>query len=122
MTQVVVGQNEAIESALRRFKRQVAKAGIYADIKKLNKGFWLSFILIGFWGLGNRLGSRGVGIKQLMAVSCQSAYLYWEINSARLLKTQPFDHNLGDFVGWRGDFPRLVFDRQINLFVWTSQI
>jgi small subunit ribosomal protein S21 len=31
MTQVVVGQNEAIESALRRFKRQVAKAGIYAD-------------------------------------------------------------------------------------------
>lgn len=34
MTQVVVGQNEAIESALRRFKRQVAKAGIYADIKK----------------------------------------------------------------------------------------
>jgi len=59
---------------------------------------------------------------ELMAVSCQSAYLYWEINSARLFKTQPFDHNLGDFVGLRGDFPRLVFDRQINLFVWTSQI
>ena len=34
MTQVVVGQNEAIESALRRFKRKVAKAGIYADRKK----------------------------------------------------------------------------------------
>jgi len=34
MTQVVVGQNEAIESALRRFKRQVAKAGIYADIRR----------------------------------------------------------------------------------------
>lgn len=34
MTQIVVGQNEAIESALRRFKRQVAQAGIYTDIKK----------------------------------------------------------------------------------------
>ncbi|MGK7946243.1 MAG: 30S ribosomal protein S21, partial [Microcystaceae cyanobacterium] len=34
MTQVVVGQNEPIESALRRFKRQVAKAGIYTDYKK----------------------------------------------------------------------------------------
>ncbi len=33
MTQVVVGQNENIESALRRFKRQVSKAGIFADIK-----------------------------------------------------------------------------------------
>jgi small subunit ribosomal protein S21 len=33
MTQVVVGQNEHIESALRRFKRQVSKAGIFADIK-----------------------------------------------------------------------------------------
>jgi small subunit ribosomal protein S21 len=28
MTQVVVGENEGIESALRRFKRQVSKAGI----------------------------------------------------------------------------------------------
>jgi small subunit ribosomal protein S21 len=35
MTQVVVGQNENIESALRRFKRQVSKAGIFADIKRL---------------------------------------------------------------------------------------
>lgn len=34
MTQVLVGQNEALESALRRFKRQVARAGIYSDIKK----------------------------------------------------------------------------------------
>ncbi|MEB3831943.1 30S ribosomal protein S21 [Phormidium sp. CCY1219] len=34
MTQVVVGENEAIESALRRFKRQVAKEGIYADMKR----------------------------------------------------------------------------------------
>jgi small subunit ribosomal protein S21 len=32
---VVVGQNENIESALRRFKRQVSKAGIFADIKRL---------------------------------------------------------------------------------------
>ena len=34
MTQVVVGQNENIESALRRFKRQVSIAGIFADIKR----------------------------------------------------------------------------------------
>ncbi len=34
MTQVVVGQNEGIESALRRFKRQVSKAGIFQDMKK----------------------------------------------------------------------------------------
>lgn len=35
MTQVVVGQEEGIESALRRFKRQVSKAGILADVKRL---------------------------------------------------------------------------------------
>lgn len=35
MTQVVVGENEEIESALRRFKRQVSKAGVFADIKRL---------------------------------------------------------------------------------------
>lgn len=34
MTQVLIGQNESIESALRRFKKQVARAGIYQDIKK----------------------------------------------------------------------------------------
>jgi small subunit ribosomal protein S21 len=27
MTQVTIGENEGIESALRRFKRQVSKAG-----------------------------------------------------------------------------------------------
>ena len=34
MTQVIIGQSENLESALRRFKKQVAKAGIYQDIKK----------------------------------------------------------------------------------------
>jgi small subunit ribosomal protein S21 len=34
MTQVVLGENEGIDSALRRFKRQVSKAGILADVKK----------------------------------------------------------------------------------------
>ncbi|MBD1923799.1 30S ribosomal protein S21 [Microcoleus sp. FACHB-831] len=34
MTQIVVGENEGIESALRRFKRQVSKAGIFPDIKR----------------------------------------------------------------------------------------
>ncbi|MEM1369081.1 MAG: 30S ribosomal protein S21 [Cyanobacteria bacterium P01_H01_bin.15] len=35
MTQVVVGQSENLESALKRFKRQVSKAGIFADLKRL---------------------------------------------------------------------------------------
>ena len=34
MTQVVLGENEGIESALRRFKRQVARAGIFQDMRK----------------------------------------------------------------------------------------
>jgi small subunit ribosomal protein S21 len=34
MTQVVPGENEGIDSALRRFKRQVSKAGIFPDMKK----------------------------------------------------------------------------------------
>ena len=34
MTQVILGENERIESALRRFKRQVSSAGILADVKK----------------------------------------------------------------------------------------
>ncbi|MGK7939541.1 MAG: 30S ribosomal protein S21 [Crocosphaera sp.] len=34
MTQIIRGENESIESALRRFKRQVSKAGIFYDMKK----------------------------------------------------------------------------------------
>ncbi|NEQ33767.1 MAG: 30S ribosomal protein S21 [Leptolyngbya sp. SIO4C5] len=34
MAQVVVGENEQIESVLRRFKRKVSKAGIFSDMKK----------------------------------------------------------------------------------------
>jgi small subunit ribosomal protein S21 len=34
MTQVVLGENEGIESALRRFKRQVSRAGILQDARK----------------------------------------------------------------------------------------
>ncbi|MFQ4141462.1 30S ribosomal protein S21 [Chlorogloeopsis sp. ULAP02] len=34
MTQVVLGENEGIESALRRFKRQVSQAGIFQDLRK----------------------------------------------------------------------------------------
>ncbi len=34
MTQVVIDKNESLESALRRFKRQVSKAGIFSDIKR----------------------------------------------------------------------------------------
>ena len=35
MTQVILGENESIDSALRRFKRQVSKAGIFPEIKRL---------------------------------------------------------------------------------------
>lgn len=34
MSQITLGENEGIESALRRFKRQVSKAGIFPDMKK----------------------------------------------------------------------------------------
>ncbi len=34
MTQISVGENEGIESALRRFKREVSKSGIFGDMKK----------------------------------------------------------------------------------------
>ncbi|MGB3205085.1 MAG: 30S ribosomal protein S21, partial [Crinalium sp.] len=34
MTYIVLGDNEGIDSALRRFKREVSKAGILADVKK----------------------------------------------------------------------------------------
>lgn len=34
MAQVVLGENEGIESALRRFKRKVSRAGIFPDVKK----------------------------------------------------------------------------------------
>ena len=33
MTQVLLGENEGLESALRRFKRQVSRAGILDDVK-----------------------------------------------------------------------------------------
>ncbi|MGK7908645.1 MAG: 30S ribosomal protein S21 [Synechococcus sp.] len=34
MAQIFVGENEALESALRRFKRAVSKAGIFSDIRR----------------------------------------------------------------------------------------
>ncbi|MBW4644278.1 MAG: 30S ribosomal protein S21 [Goleter apudmare HA4340-LM2] len=34
MAQIVVNDNEGIESALRRFKRKVSHAGIFPDMKK----------------------------------------------------------------------------------------
>ncbi|MEL7085776.1 MAG: 30S ribosomal protein S21 [Cyanobacteria bacterium P01_A01_bin.3] len=34
MAQVFVGENEQIESALRRFKREVSKAGIFSDLRR----------------------------------------------------------------------------------------
>lgn len=35
MTQVIVGEKEGIESALRRFKRRVSREGIFSDIKRV---------------------------------------------------------------------------------------
>jgi small subunit ribosomal protein S21 len=34
MAQVIPGESEGIESALRRFKREVSKAGIFPDMRK----------------------------------------------------------------------------------------
>lgn len=34
MAQVVLGENESLESALRRFKQRVSRAGIFGDMKK----------------------------------------------------------------------------------------
>lgn len=34
MSQIVLGENEQLDSALRRFKRKVSSAGIFADLKK----------------------------------------------------------------------------------------
>lgn len=34
MAQVIPGENEGIESALRRFRQQVSKAGIFQDMRK----------------------------------------------------------------------------------------
>lgn len=34
MTQVTPGESEGIESVLRRFKREVSKAGIFPDMRK----------------------------------------------------------------------------------------
>jgi small subunit ribosomal protein S21 len=34
MAQIIPGEHEPIESALRRFKREVSKAGIFPDMKK----------------------------------------------------------------------------------------
>lgn len=34
MSQIIPGENEGIESALRRFKRVVAAAEIFADMRK----------------------------------------------------------------------------------------
>ena len=37
MAQVTVGENEGVESALRRFKRAVSKAGIFSDLKRIRQ-------------------------------------------------------------------------------------
>ena len=34
MAQVIVRENEGIESTLRRFKREVSRAGIFPDMRK----------------------------------------------------------------------------------------
>lgn len=34
MAQIILGENEGIESALRRFKRKVSRADIFPDMRK----------------------------------------------------------------------------------------
>ena len=35
LTQVTVGENEGVESALRRFKREVVKSGIFNELRRI---------------------------------------------------------------------------------------
>lgn len=34
MTQVIIGEDEQLEFAIRRFRRKVSRAGLFADMKK----------------------------------------------------------------------------------------
>ncbi len=34
MSSIIVGENESIDSALKRFKRETARAGLMAEIRK----------------------------------------------------------------------------------------
>jgi small subunit ribosomal protein S21 len=34
MSEVKIGKNESLDSALRRFKRQIQKAGVLAEVRK----------------------------------------------------------------------------------------
>ncbi len=34
MSEVKIGKNESLESALRRFKRQIQKAGVLAEVRR----------------------------------------------------------------------------------------
>lgn len=34
MSEIIVKENESLDSALRRFKRQCAKAGVLAEVRK----------------------------------------------------------------------------------------
>ena len=35
LTQVTIGENEGVESALRRFKREVIKSGIFNELRRI---------------------------------------------------------------------------------------
>ena len=37
MAQVFVGENEQLDSALRRFKREVSKADIFSDLRRIRQ-------------------------------------------------------------------------------------
>ena len=39
MAEVKVGENESIESALRRFKKKIQKAGILSEVKTLTASY-----------------------------------------------------------------------------------
>ena len=36
MPEIKVGENESIESALRRFKKKIQKAGVLSEVKNVN--------------------------------------------------------------------------------------
>ena len=102
MSQVTVGENEGIESALRRFKRSVAKAGIFSDLRRIrhhetpvekykrklkqrsrNRRRWARNVIASFaMALGYRFDAKfsiSVDDSILNSSRISGFYLYWVV-------------------------------------------
>ena len=64
MAEVKVGENESIESALRRFKKKIQKAGILSEVKKRER-------LKNVKDTKNQALKENVNLKLLVNVKCK---------------------------------------------------